>query len=60
MAIRVEPVLRRQSVQINDRRLKEAEVQHVKQYLEMRYKLSFLVFKMRGCWRVLDIFSTYY
>lgn len=60
LSIRVEPVLRRQSIALNDRKLKEAELQHIKQYLDMRYKFSFLIYKIRGCWRVLDIFSTYF
>lgn len=26
----------------------------------MRYKFSYLVYKMRVCWRIIDIISTYF
>lgn len=37
-----------------------AEYRHLKQWLEMRYKLSFLVFKIRPVWGIFDFLANYF
>lgn len=37
-----------------------AEYKHLKQFLEMRYKLSYLVFRLKFFWPIFDICASYF
>ena len=37
-----------------------AEYKHLKQFLDMRYKLSYLFFKIKWSWPVIDILASYF
>lgn len=56
----VEPVLVYNYGRLSGTATQTIEVLHHKQVMTMRYKLSYLTYKMKKAWPVLDIIAAYF